>query len=315
MKNKIIYSVLAIFVLLIIFSVIYNYKLNNTIKVVKQEVTINNLPEEFEGFTILQITDLHSKIFGNNQEDLINLINKQKYDIIIFTGDMQNTEDNNYDIFLELIEGIDNKDEVFYIAGNNGPFVFENEGMRFFYSSSKNLKLNDTGKVFKELGIKLMDEVYEIKRGDSSLWISELISNKEFYEKTNGGYKEGDIRLAITHYPMNESYYENNTKVNKETEADELINDEDSIPIYDLVLAGHYHGGQWRVPLMGAIFISDINENGWFPSKERVSGLTAWGDYNQYVSRGLGASGKYKFMRFRLFNEPEINLITLNGDL
>lgn len=302
--------VLIVFIMCVAI-IIYNYIDNNRVKVVKQDVIISNLPEEFENFTILQITDLQSKYFGNNQERLTKLINSQQYDFLVFTGDMGNIYDENNSAFIDLIEGINNKKYVFYIAGNSGPFVFENEGLRFFYNSSRNLKKNNMADILESYGIHLMDQVYGLKRGDNTLWISELITNREFNEKTNFQFNNGDIRIAITHYPMNESYYENQTAQWRMDDDIFSINNDNNIPIYDLVLAGHYHGGQWRVPILGALFIPDINGSNFLPSRERVSGLTKWGDYKQYVSRGLGASGDYKFTRFRFFNTPEINLIKL----
>lgn len=302
--------VLIVFIMCVAI-IIYNYVDNNRVKVVKQDVMINNLPEEFENFTILQITDLHSKYFGDNQERLTKLINNQQYDFLVFTGDMGNIYDDNNNAFIDLIEGINNKKFTFYIAGNSGPFVFENEGLRFFYNSSRNLKKNNMADILESYGIHLMDQVYGLKRGDNTLWISELITNREFNEKTNFQFNNGDIKIAITHYPMNESYYENQTAQWRMDDDIFSTNNDNNIPIYDLVLAGHYHGGQWRVPILGALYIPDINGSYFLPSRERVSGLTKWGDYKQYVSRGLGASGDYKFTRFRLFNTPEINLIKL----
>ena len=302
--------VLIVFIMCVAI-IIYNYIDNNRVKVVKQDVIISNLPEEFENFTILQITDLHSKYFGDNQERLTKLINNQQYDFLVFTGDMGNIYDDNNNAFIDLMEGINNKNFVFYVAGNSGPYVFENEGLRFFYNSSRNLKKNDMAYKLENLGLHLMDQVYSIKRGDNTLWISELITNREFNEKTNFQFNNGDIRIAITHYPMNESYYENQTAQWRMDDDIFSINNDNNIPIYDLVLAGHYHGGQWRVPILGALYIPDINGSNFLPSRERVSGLTKWGDYKQYVSRGLGASGDYKFTRFRFFNTPEINLIKL----
>ena len=300
------FSVLIIFLTI----VLYNYIDNNRVKVVSENIVIDNLPEEFEGFTILQITDLHSKYFGDNQERLTKLINNQQYDFLVFTGDMGNIYDDN-NAFIDLIEGINNKKFTFYIAGNSGPFVFENEGLRFFYNSSRNLKKNNMADILESYGIHLMDQVYGLKRGDNTLWISELITNREFNEKTNFQFNNGDIKIAITHYPMNESYYENQTAQWRMDDDIFSTNNDNNIPIYDLVLAGHYHGGQWRVPILGALYIPDINGSNFLPSRERVSGLTKWGDYKQYVSRGLGASGDYKFTRFRFFNTPEINLIKL----
>ena len=87
--------VLIVFIMCVAI-IIYNYIDNNRVKVVKQDVIISNLPEEFENFTILQITDLHSKYFGNNQERLTKLINSQQYDFLVFTGDMGNIYDDRF---------------------------------------------------------------------------------------------------------------------------------------------------------------------------------------------------------------------------
>lgn len=80
-----------------------------------------------------------------------------------------------------------------------------------------------------------------------------------------------------------------------------------------MVVAGHYHGGQMRVLLYGAIYVpgSTLPRNGMFPPQSLVSGLQAFGTYQQYFSRGLGSSGSIRWLAFRLFNPPEINLITL----
>lgn len=79
------------------------------------------------------------------------------------------------------------------------------------------------------------------------------------------------------------------------------------------MLAGHYHGGQWRIPFYGAIFVPDAFSDVYlFPNQNEVKGLVTWGDTNQYVSAGLGANNRFKLWEFRLFNTPEINLLTLS---
>ena len=81
-----------------------------------------------------------------------------------------------------------------------------------------------------------------------------------------------------------------------------------------MVLAGHYHAGQWRIPFYGALFVPDAFSGLYlFPNQDEVKGLITWGDTNQYVSAGLGASSSCKFLQFRLFNTPEINLLTLKS--
>ena len=288
--------------------IIYNIYNNNQISIVTEEIKIENLPKEFDGFTILQLADLHSKSFGENQEDLINIINEQNFDMIAMCGDMQDNDEEGYENFITLLEGINNKEYVFYTPGNHGPFPFENDtGFTNFLSSDFNGRhrrvynnektLSEAGERLKSLGVKLLNEAYEIKRGDSSLWVSELLYKEQLDVITNNEYDNNAINIAVTHYPMESVFDDENYRQH--------------LSQYELVLAAHYHGGQWRIPGIGALFIPDINKAAYFPSQDRVSGLTEVGEIRQYVTRGLGAGGTYEFMRFRLFNRPEINLITL----
>lgn len=80
---------------------------------------------------------------------------------------------------------------------------------------------------------------------------------------------------------------------------------------YDLVLSGHYHGGQYRIPFYGALFVPEINGNGFLPKQSEVSGLVNRSGYAEYISRGLGSSSSIKALEFRLFNTPELNVIKL----
>lgn len=286
--------------------VIYNIYNNNQINIITQEIKINGLPDEFDGFTILQIADLHSKSFGENQENLINIINEQTFDMIAICGDMQDIHTEGFNEFIQLLEGIENKDEVYYTPGNHGPYPFENdEGFTNFLSDRFKRKnryllieereLTEAGEILQELGVKFLDKAYEIKRGDKSIYVSELLYKSQLDYITNNQYDESGLNIAITHYPMDNSFYEGASG--------------EKIPQYDIVLAAHYHGGQWRIPGIGALYIPNINKAEFFPDEEEVSGLIEYGGIRQYVTRGLGASGSYKFLRFRLFNRPEINLI------
>lgn len=331
MKYKMIGLILVVSILTI-GTIVYNLKNNNSVVVVNQEIEIDKLPKEFEKFTIIQLTDLHSKEFGKDQGDLINLINSLDFDMIAITGDMQNRQDEDYKPFITLVEGIDNKENIFYTPGNHGPMIYEGDSSfnSFIkgnirevnststkavfnnnvatYENSNNKKkadsnnieekkLTEAGIKLKQLGVKFLDEVYSIKIGEEVLWVSELRYLDEFIKETNGEYKEGDIKIALTHYPMSKSVYEGDVGKN--------------LGNYDLVLAGHYHGGQWRLPYIGGLFIPDVHGDGFFPSEERISGLTNWGGFKQYVSRGIGAGGPLEIFRFRFFNKPEINLIKL----
>ena len=270
--------VLMLSILIFIIGIIlYNVYDNNRIVLVKEEVEIKNLPTSFNNFKILQLADLHGKMFGENQKNLIDKINNIDYDVIAITGDMIDNDSDDYRPLIELLEGIENKEYIFYVPGNHGPEFFD--------------KLGD-------LGCIPLDKPYEIKRGNDKIVVFDFYDNLEF--RDNIKEYESYTTIGITHYPWNNGFYDN---------AREHVGK------YDLVIAGHYHGGQIRIPFYGALFIPNINEAGLFPKQSDVSGYNVYGDYKQYISRGLGASklGGTN-LKFRLFNTPEINLITLVKD-
>src|SRR5690625_584982 len=114
--------------LLVIFGslVIYTFWDNNRTKVVEQDVIIDHLPTELENFTIIQITDLHEKEFGKNQKRLIKKLNKIDYDVLVLTGDILDGVDSaNYEIVYAILEGINNKENVFFVPGNSDPPSYE----------------------------------------------------------------------------------------------------------------------------------------------------------------------------------------------
>jgi len=271
-RNVFIVTLLSILVFIII--IIYNIYDNNRIVTVKQDVQIDNLPTSFNNFKILQISDLHGKMFGKNQELLINTVNSIAYDAIAISGDMIDNDSTDYEPFIKLLEGIENKDYIFYIEGNHGP------------------KFN---KKLENLGCIPLNKPYEIKKENDKIVVFDFFDNGKFRDDIKD--YEDYTTIGITHYPWHDSFY-NNAR--------------EHVGKYDLVIAGHYHGGQIRIPFYGALFIPNISVAEFFPKQSDVSGYNVYGDYKQYISRGLGASklGSTNF-KFRLFNTPEINLITL----
>ena len=288
MKKK---RILLLLLLSMLVIVIYNIILNNIVEVVYTNVEIENLPEEFQDFKILQLTDLHNKTFMNDQKYLIDKINSIDYDILVITGDMSNDNDiEKSDGFIKLLDGINNKNNIFYVDGNEGLIAIDDTTN----------KVTDIGEQLINKGCILLDKPYVIERNGQKLVLSQFL-NKEAYEKQYLETEDEDIKIVLTHYPRDKRYYEEVSVGN--------------LPDYDLVISGHYHGGQYRIPFLGAIFIPNTNPYGtrFFPKQEEVSGLTEWGGYKQYVSRGLGASGDYKILRFRLFNIPQMDVLILKN--
>lgn len=306
MKGKIMLAILSIAAVIVAYT-IYD---NDRVEVREQVVYIKNLPQVFDNFRILQISDLHGKRFGGSQSELIAKVNSTEYDMIAFTGDMETTS-GDLTPFVELLKGIDNRDYMFYVNGNDD----------IAYSSIAGNE-SAAGKKLEENGCILLTKPYPISRDGSTIWISNYFTKAELdeykdkrevflgTEEEYASYKDylaeledmflqikdnSDIKIAISHFPFTENEFEQM--------------DNDNILDFSLIIAGHYHGGQIRIPFFGALYIpGSATERGvWFPNQADVSGLAEHSDVQQYISRGLGSS----IVPFRLFNTPEINLIIL----
>ena len=114
-----------------------------------------------------------------------------------------------------------------------------------------------------------------------------------------------DIQVAVAHYPLTESLTETLIGWKETTETFSLRR-------VSLIMAGHYCAGQWRIPGAGALYVPEL---GWFPDDELIVGRHYIGRIPQYISPGLGASGSYPYMPFRLFNNPSVSSLELTQKL
>ena len=329
-KKRLGLFILAICLITCIFgTMIYTIIDNHRFVIVEETIPIHQLPDSFEGFKILQISDLHGAYFGAHQANLVEAINSLDYDMIAFTGDMANGKNNlsseqNAQAVFDLIDGIVNKDAMFWVDGNWAPFSIST--ICNIYSGN----LTSIGRAFQERGVVTLTQPMPIIRGEDRIWITPVLSKSSFtcyqeqlsdqltvnnpieenallraiaaYEQI---YKNGEVKIALNHHP-----FPTNLTVTQ-IEAQKHLD-------YGLILAGHYHGGQIRLPLIGALFIpsytSENNNRGIFPDQNDVKGLNYFGETPQYISSGLGSSNVIPFLDFRLFNTPEINLITITGE-
>ncbi len=247
---------------------------NNSLTVSNFSVSPESLPDGFDGFRIVQISDLHNKNFNGRLTRKIQELNP---DIIVITGDIIDSYHTRTRISVDFIEKIRSVAPIYYVTGNHesrideypgfkdeikkiGVNVLENE-IAFIERNGDEICLTGVDDI-TFFGSSLMDE----SRNAFSQKLDEL--NTRSGEKTN---------ILLSHRPELFDLY---------AEAG-----------YDLVFSGHAHGGQIRLPFVGGIFSPG---QGLFP--EYSEGIHKNGKTEMIVSRGLGNS----LFPFRIFNRPEI---------
>ena len=250
------------------------------------EITVNSqkLPENFEGFKIAHVSDLHNDEFGKDNAKLISLIENSAPNIIAITGDIFDCHHTDVDVAIEFAEKAVQIAPCYYVAGNHEqrvPDAYE--------------KLIDA---FEEIGIVVLDnKAVTVERAGQSINVLG-VSDPGF----ETDYLFGDTEGVLNHYLSElmtdkESF---NLLLSHRPELFELYERHD----VDLVLTGHAHGGQFRLPFVGGLYAP----NQWlFP--EYDAGLYTEDNTNMIVSRGIGNS----LFPFRFNNRPEVVLVTLEN--
>lgn len=225
------------------------------------------------------ITDLHSHIYGNNQDDLNSKIIEQKPDIILLAGDIAD-DVNPLEGTKLLLEGIKDIAPIFYVSGNH----------EYWSGDIENIK-----ETIKSYGIIILEDEYkEIMVHDVPI----IIAGVDDPEWTR--YEKKDSRKA-----MNENFAELADKPQFKiliAHRPEQIETYKKYP-FDLVVSGHAHGGQVRIPfLLNGLLAPN---QGWFP--KYAGGMYKHGHLTHIVSRGVSFNPRLP----RVFNPPEIVIIDI----
>lgn len=322
---------------------------NSNLVVSEQTVTVVGLPDDLEGYRVVVLSDMNAKRFGDSQSLLLRTLNGLKYDALFCLGDMVG-KSGNAEPFWEFIEGLRDPDKVYFICGDSdpGPYI---KGARGTEGVLSQLILEDWILGAVERGAHYVDAPVAVPVKSSTLWLSpatmlnlEASSTLETWKDqteqevdgVRSGINEDYTTLPLTTYRtrLAQQLYDAQRAMNAadihislahEPPADAFIyTSEDHDPanerfLYspELILAGHFCGGVWRVPGVGAFYVPDrtMDRGGWFPKQDDVAGLSVVGETQLYITRGLSTSGSVPLMPFRLFNEPEISVITLTSTL
>ena len=277
------FKVKTILFIVIGLFVFFNYQ-NNSITINEIEFKNDNIPDSFKGYKILQISDLHNKEFGKEQEKILEKINNINPDIIVFTGDLIDSNNTNVDVAMKLINKVINISPIYYISGNH-------EAWSTSYNELKS-KLEDSGVIVLENEktnlIKGRDTIDIIGLSDTSFINSDLLeyAGNVKTEKLLNTLSENssNFKILLSHRPELFDTYSNSS--------------------VDLVFSGHAHGGQFRLPFIGGLVAPD---QGFFP--KLTEGIHTSNNTTMVISRGLGNS----IIPIRLFNRPELVVVTLSN--
>jgi predicted MPP superfamily phosphohydrolase len=262
----------------------YNYK------VLKYQLTFKDLPEAFDGFTITQISDIHSGSFTNKEKIQygVDLINEQKSDIMLFTGDIVNNKADEMDNWMDVFDKLEAKEGKYSILGNHD----YGDYMDWDNPQDKIDNFQKVKDIHQKIGFDLLldEHRYLEKDGQKIALLGVENWGKGFnqagdLDRASAGILKEDFKILMSHDP---SHWDE--KVKKDP-----FN-------YQLTLSGHTHGLQMGIEIPGWFK--------WSPSKyayKQWAGLYKEADRVINVNRGFG----YHAFPGRVGIWPEITVIEL----
>jgi predicted MPP superfamily phosphohydrolase len=262
---------LAVFQLLLLYAWAVE---PNWIEVTRHEVWFKNLPEEFDGLVVAHLSDLHMREYGARERRVLEKLAEAKPDVIAVTGDftLEGSDPSAIRRFLEDLRKQKPAFGIWAVLGNHDhwypPAAGDKAVRKFFSDAGVALLVNEWGRIGKNLDTLTMVGVDDPFTGSDNLG------------DALRGTQRTPFAILLTHSPQ------------MFMKAD--------LTKFDLVLTGHTHGGQVRLPGLGPLWLpagSEGYDSGWF-----------YGVNTQmYVTRGVGTS----ILPIRFLCRPEIALITL----
>lgn len=246
----------------------------NWIEVTQHEVRFKTLPEEFNGLVVAHLADLHIRRYGVRERRVLTLLAEAKPGVVVVTGDftLEDSDPAAIQRFLRDLRDLQPTFGIWAVLGDHDhwypPAESDMAVRMLFKDAGVALLVNQWGRLGKGLDTL------------SLIGVDDPFSGYADMAAALKGTQRTPFAVLLTHSPQ--------------------IFMQADVMQFDLVLAGHTHGGQIRLPGIGALWLpagSEGYESGWF-----------YGQHAQmYVTRGVGTS----ILPFRLFCRPEIALITL----
>ena len=254
---------------------------NTALELNTYTVTSSRLPQSFDGYRIAHVSDLHNAEMGEDNEKLLAMLREADPDMIAITGDLIDSRNTDVGVALQFIQEAMKIAPCYYVSGNHEARVNEYEELKTGLISAGVIILDDAqteisigGESITLIGVNDPSFQTDYLFGDSETVMSSKLT--ELHTDRDG------FTILLSHRP--ELF---------DTYADHDV---------DLVLSGHAHGGQFRLPFIGGLVAPN---QGLFP--EYDAGIYTDGNTNMLVSRGIGNS----ILPFRINNRPEVIIIEL----
>jgi predicted MPP superfamily phosphohydrolase len=256
---------------------------NVTVGISRYQVSSTRLPSGFDGFRIAVISDLHNASFGKDNRQIIEKVREISPDIIALTGDLVDANKTDIEVAINLVSELMAIAPCYYVTGNHEAWItgqyalleegLLKEGVRVLHDEV--VLLTENGQSIQLAGVDDPDFT------DRSDYIQESILETKLQQMN----LTSDYCVLLSHRPeLFEAYVKENV---------------------DLVLSGHAHGGQFRLPFIGGIIAPN---QGFFPKYD--GGVYQEQNTVMIVSRGIGNS----VIPIRFNNRPEIVVVELKSE-
>ncbi len=264
------------------FAVVYTVISDQRLKVETYSLKSDKVKENIR---IAFISDLHNKKYGKNQSQLVAEIDMASPDIVIFGGDTADSVlDKDIKDSVVLAENLVKKYPCYYTVGNHEYRRGDVDKIKEKFSQIGLKVLEGNGDIITVNGQKI--EICGIFKPDS------IVADKNItqLEAVTAKHEDSHYRVLIAHYPERLTEYAEGG--------------------FDLVLSGHAHGGQVRIPFLLKNGMYAPNQ-GLFP--KYTCGIHKNGDTTQIISRGLCRYTPF-FLLPRVFNRPELSIVDIDAE-
>lgn len=257
---------------------------NSALELNTYTISSSHLPESFDGYRIAHVSDLHNTEMGKDNEKLLAMLRDAVPDMIAITGDLIDSRNTDIEVALQFVREAVKIAPCYYVTGNHEARVNEYGELKAGMEAAGVIVLEDArteisleGDTITLIGVNDPSYQTDYLFGDSETVMSTKL--EELHTDNDG------FTILLSHRP--ELF---------DTYADHDI---------DLILSGHAHGGQFRLPFIGGLVAPN---QGLFP--EYDAGIYTEDNTNMLVSRGIGNS----ILPFRINNRPEMILIELQAE-